>query len=294
MSNVNPKGFVCSHLQVAETLGAFNYPKSEGCNMTAPPAWFGIQSCVGCVYGTHKVCSTASSTLHTYICISARQGLLYPMHAVPCWSSPSYKLICLSGATQLWSHNHCNYITLYLPLNCLAKLRSHLQDGLGWVTSCSHITAVHQVVVQVCSQTALDLSTSLSWSHFQAPQLWLLAFHLHRSTGTAWLVNQNWMPLLCYRLLICAWAAAHSAQRLQGWTELEIALLCWMVHFPHHPVCRLLFAVTWPSDGHLHWNLEIMQAAKGKQSLWWGTACWITGDYPIPIHISNDIICLLV
>lgn len=152
MSNMNPKGFVCNHLEVAETLGAFNYPKSECCNMTAPPAWFGIQICVGWVYGAHKVCSTASSTMHTYICISATQGLLYPMHAMPCWRSPGYKWICLSGATQLWSQNHCNYITLLLPLNCLAKLRSHLPDGLGWVTSCSHITAVHQVVVQVCSQ----------------------------------------------------------------------------------------------------------------------------------------------
>lgn len=99
------------------------------------------------------------STIHAYICISARQGLLYLVRAVPYWSSPVYSPGCLSGATQLWSQNHCNYVTLLLPPNCLAKPRSHLRDGLGWVTFCSRITAVHQVVVQACSQPAQDLSS---------------------------------------------------------------------------------------------------------------------------------------
>lgn len=292
---MNPKGFVCSHLQVAETLGAFNYPKSECCNMTAPPAWFGIQSCVGCVYGTHKVCSTASSTMHIYICISARQGLLYPMHAVPCWSSPGYELVCLRGATQLWSQNHCNYVTLLLPLNCLAKLRTHLQGGLGWVASCSHITAVHQVVVQVCSQTALDLSASLSWSHFQASWLWLLASFI---CATARALLGLSTRTGCPRSAI----GRSSVPGLRLTEQSETTGMDGAGNIP--PVLDGAFP---PPPGvlaafccHLAqwWTFKLEfrnhEGYKRHESLWWRIACCITGDYPVPTHIYNDNICLLV
>lgn len=289
MSNVNPKGSVCSHLQVAATLGAFNYPKSECCNMTALPAWFGIQSCVGCVYGTHKVCSRASSTLHTYICLSARQGLLYPMHAVPCWSSPSYKLICLSGATQLWSHNHCNYITLLLPPNCLAKLRSHLQDGLGWVTSCSHITAVHQVVVQVCSQTALDLSASLSWSHFQAARLSFAPQHGH---CLACQPELDVFALLsaAHLCLGCSSQCTEAAGMNRAGNIPPVLDGA----FPSPPSVPAAFCCHLAQWWTLTLEFRNHAGCQRQQSLWWGTACWITGDYFIPTHICNDIICLLV
>lgn len=291
---MNPKGFVCNDLQVAETLGAFNYAKSECCNMTAPPAWVGIQSCVGCVYGTHKVCSTASFTLHTYICISARQGLLYPMHAVPCCRSPSYKQICLSGATQLWSQNHCNYITLLLPLNCLAKLRSHLPDGLGWVTSCSHITAVHQVVLHVCSQTALDLSTSFSWSHFQAPQLWLLASFIC-TAARALLGLSTRTGCLCSAIGCSSvsglWLTEHRDCRdEQSWKYPSCAGWC-ISPTTQCTGCFCCHLSQWWT-----FTLEFRNHAdcQRQQSLWWGIACCITGDYPAPTHICNDNICLLV
>lgn len=134
MSNMNPKGFLCSHLQAVETFGAFNYPKSECCNITAPPARLGIQSCVGCRHGACKASLHSSiyyTCIHMHFC---KTGIaLYPMHAVPCWSSPGYQLVRLRGATQLWSQDHCNYVTASLPPNCLPKPRSHLQDGLTWL-----------------------------------------------------------------------------------------------------------------------------------------------------------------
>lgn len=71
MSNMNPKGFLCSYLQVAEIFDASNYPKSECCNMTTPPARVGIQSCGGCLYAAHTALLHSSSyytCIHMHFC----------------------------------------------------------------------------------------------------------------------------------------------------------------------------------------------------------------------------------
>lgn len=152
---------------------------------------------------------------------------------MPYWSSPGYRRVRLSGATQLWSQNHCNYVTLLLPLNCLAKPRSHLQGGLGWMTFCSHITSVHQVVVQACSQPAQDLSSLTQLAPVSsspavaaarpsfAPQRGHLLDCQSRLVASV-------LPPAAY---LCPACGSQSSARPYRWAGLGIFLSCWMVHF---------------------------------------------------------------
>lgn len=173
-----------------------------------------------------RLCCAAASIIHAYICISARQALLYPMHAVPCWSSPGTETPRLSGATQLWSQNHCNYVTALLPQDCLAKLRSCLQDGLAGMTSCSDIAAVHRGVARPCSQPAPDLSifTQLapvsSWPAVAAVPPSLAPQGGHRSACQP---EQDAFALLPAAHL-CPGCGRQSRARPRGWAELGIFL----------------------------------------------------------------------
>lgn len=215
---------------------------------------------LGCLYGTCKALLHNSIYIHAYICISARQRLLYPMHAVPCWSSPGYKLVCLSGATQLWSQNHCNYVTLLLPPNCLAKPRSHLQDGLGWTTPCSDIAAVHRVIAQACSQPALDLSS--------LTQLVPVSSSPAAAAAPPSFAPQHGHCSACQPELDVFALRVTVQSETKGWAELGILLPCWTVRFSHRPKYRLLFPVTCPSDGRLNWILETTKKpAKGMTLL---------------------------
>lgn len=245
---------------------------------------------LGFLYGTCKALLPNSIYIHAYICISARQRLLYPMHAVPCWSSPGYKLVCLSGATQLWSQNHCNYVTLLLPPNCLAKPRSHLQDGLGWMTPRSDIAAVHRVIAQACSQPALDLSSLTQLvpvSSSPAAAAVPPSFAPHHGHCSACQPELDVFALLPgLRVTVRSGTtgvsrAGNTPPMLDG-------------GFLPPPKVPAAF----PSHLSQWWTFKLdfrnrEETCKRHDSSWWGLACYITGDYPVPTHICNYNICLL-
>lgn len=100
--------------------------------------------------------------MHTYAFLQDSIALCDACHVI-------LELSRLQAGVSRWCNaaliqDHCNYVTLLLPPNCLDKPRSHLKDGLGWMTSCFCIAAMHQVVVLTWSQPVPDLSTLVQLS----------------------------------------------------------------------------------------------------------------------------------
>lgn len=207
-----------------------------------------------------RFCSSAASIIHAYICIPARQGLLYPMHAVLCWSSPGYKLLRLGGGMQLWSWNHCNYVTLLLPPDCLAKPRSHLQGGMGDILlpyrryASGGSAGFHPASPRLGQGSGAPVSGCPAAS--AAPP----SFALQHGHCLACQPQLRTFPPLLAAHLCQGWG---SQGRAGPQVELGAFLPCWAVHFPHQPMFQLLFQVTCPRDGPLNWILEIMKVAKG-------------------------------
>lgn len=179
--------------------------------------------------------------------------------------------MCLRGAQQLWSQNLHNYVTVLLPPNCLAKPRSHLQDALGRMTSCSPISGGDAGLLPASSGAASPSHLAPAWS---SPAVAAAPWHGHRSACQP--EQGACTPTPAAHLLPPRAQRDHRAE--QSWGCSSRAGWC----FPSPKV-----PAAYPGDGHLCWILSITRAEKHEWLLR-GLAWYIKGDYPVPTHFCSD------